>query len=93
MITAIALIDADVAQVPEVAEKVAAVQGVTEVFSVTGDVDLIAIVRVPRHEDLAEVVTHRIRKVPGVTGTRTHIAFRTYSRGDLESAFSLGAED
>lgn len=93
MITAIALIDADVSRVPEVCEEVAALAGVSEVYSVTGDVDLVAMVRVRRHEDLAEVVADRIGKVPGVLATRTYIAFQTYSQHDLEQAFSLGVEE
>ncbi len=90
MITAFVFIDADVALIPEVAEKVAALDGVTEVYSVTGRIDLIAVVRVRDHEAVAEVVTGQINKVPGITGTETHIAFRAYSSHDLEAAFSLG---
>lgn len=90
MITAFVFIDADVALLPEVAEKVAALEGVTEVYSVTGRIDLIAIVRVRDHEAVADVVTGRLNKVPGIIGTETHIAFRAYSSHDLEAAFSLG---
>jgi len=90
MITAIVFIDAEVGLIPEVAEQVAAIDGVTEVYSVTGAIDLIAIVRVRQHDEVADVVTGRINKVPGVRGTETHIAFRAYSSHDLESAFSLG---
>jgi DNA-binding Lrp family transcriptional regulator len=90
MITAIVLIGADVAAIPEVAEQIAEIDGVTEVYSVTGDVDLIAIVRVREHERLADVIADRINKVPGVLTTETHIAFRTYTRHDLEAAFALG---
>jgi len=92
MITAIVFINADVARIPEVAEAVAALEGVSEVYSVTGQVDLIAMVRVRRHEDVADVVADQVNKVPGVTATETHIAFRTYSQHDLEAAFSLGLE-
>ena len=90
MITAFVFIDADVAMIPEVAEKVAALDGVTEVYSVTGRIDLIAVVRVRDHEAVADVVTGKLNKVPGITGTETHIAFRAYSSHDLEAAFSLG---
>ena len=93
MITAIVLIGADVAAIPEVAEQIAAIDGVTEVYSVTGDVDLIAMVRVREHDRLADVIADRINKVPGVLTTETHIAFRTYTRHDLEAAFALGFED
>lgn len=90
MITAIVFIKADVAQIPEVAEQVAALDGVTEVYSVTGSIDLIALVRVQNHDEVADVVTGRLNKVPGVVSTETHIAFRAYSSHDLEAAFSLG---
>ncbi|HYN28633.1 MAG TPA: Lrp/AsnC ligand binding domain-containing protein [Dermatophilaceae bacterium] len=93
MITAIVLISADVDRIPEVAQEIAELDGVTEVYSVAGDVDLVAMVRVREHEQLADVIADRMGKVPGVTGTDTHIAFRTYSTHDLESAFSLGVED
>ena len=93
MITAIVFVKAEVARIPEVAEAIAALDGVSEVYSVTGQIDLIVLVRVKAHEDVADVVADRLNKVPGVTATETHIAFRTYSRHDLEAAFSLGAED
>ena len=92
MITAIVFVKADVARIPEVAQAIAALDGISEVYSVTGQIDLIAMVRVRNHEDVAAVVADRLNKVPGVTGTETHIAFRTYSRHDLEAAFSLGLE-
>lgn len=92
MITAIVFIKADVASIPEVAEKIAAIDGVSEVYSVTGDVDLIALVRVRHHDDIAEVIPDTINKVPGVRSTETHLAFRAYSTHDLEAAFSIGSE-
>ncbi|MBA3310804.1 MAG: Lrp/AsnC ligand binding domain-containing protein [Nocardioidaceae bacterium] len=93
MITAIVFIKAEVAQIPEVADQIAALEGVSEVYSVTGEIDLIALIRVRRHDDVASLVPDRINKVPGVTSTETHIAFRAYSTHDLEAAFSLGAEE
>jgi DNA-binding Lrp family transcriptional regulator len=92
MITAIVFVKADVARIPQVAEAIATVDGVTEVYSVTGQVDLIAMVRVRDHEDVARVVADEVNKVSGVMETETHIAFRTYSKHDLESAFSLGLD-
>ena len=92
MITAIVFVKAEVAKIPEVAAAIADVPGVSEVYSVTGQIDLIAMIRVRRHEDVATVVADQVNKVPGVTGTETHIAFRTFSRHDLEAAFSLGLE-
>lgn len=90
MITAIVLIRAEIQSIPEVAEMIAAIPEVSEVYSVTGEFDLVAMVRVRQHEELAEVIPGRLNKVRGVTHTETHIAFRTYSQHDLESAFSLG---
>lgn len=93
MITAIVLIKADMASIPEVGEKIAQLDGVSEVYSITGEYDLVAMVRVHRHDDLAEVIPGRLNKTPGVLSTETHIAFRTYSRHDLEAAFSVGMGD
>ncbi|TDT95622.1 AsnC family transcriptional regulator [Streptomyces sp. 846.5] len=93
MITAIVLIKTAVDRIPEIAEAIAAIDGVTEVYSVTGQHDLVAMVRVRAHEDLAEVIPGQVNKVPGVESTETHIAFRTYSRHDLDAAFALGLED
>ncbi|MEU4211408.1 Lrp/AsnC ligand binding domain-containing protein [Streptomyces sp. NPDC026206] len=92
MITSIVLIKTDVDRIPEIAEKIATLDGVSEVYSVTGAYDLIALVRVARHDDLAEVIPGRISKVQGVTSTETHIAFRTYSQHDLEAAFAIGLD-
>lgn len=92
MITAIVLVRADVARIPEVAEQIADLPDVSEVYSVTGEFDLVAMVRVRHHDDLAEAIPGRLNKVEGVTHTETHVAFRTYSRHDLDAAFSLGFE-
>ena len=92
MVTAIVLVKADVARIPETAETIAQIDGVSEVYSVTGQIDLIALVRVRTHDDVAGVVADRLNKVPGVVSTETHIAFRAYSRHDLESAFALGLD-
>jgi DNA-binding Lrp family transcriptional regulator len=90
VITAIVLIKADMGSIPEVGEAIAQLDGVSEVYSITGEYDLVAMVRVHRHDDLAEVIPGRLNKTPGVLSTETHIAFRTYSRHDLEAAFSIG---
>lgn len=90
MITAIVLVNAAVDRIPEVAEAIADIESVSEVYSVTGKFDLIAMVRVRRHEDLADVIPAHIHKIDGIIGTETHVAFRTYSRHDLEAAFALG---
>lgn len=90
MITAIVLIDCATDSIPEVAENLANLKGVSEVYSVAGHVDLIAVVRVRQFDEIAEVIAGGISKVPGVVNTETHIAFRAYSRHDLEEAFSIG---
>jgi DNA-binding Lrp family transcriptional regulator len=90
VITAIVMIDAATDSIGEVAQAVADLEGVSEVYSVAGDTDLIAIVRVREFEQVAQVIAGRINKVPGVIDTDTHIAFRAYSKHDLEAAFSIG---
>ncbi len=90
MITAIVLVHTDVHRIPEAAAQIAELDGVSEVYSVTGDADLVAIVRVREHEQLADVIADRLSKVDGVTATKTYLAFRTYSRHDLDAAFALG---
>ena len=92
MITAIVFIRAEVDRIPEVAEAVAQLPAVSEVYSVTGEIDLIAMVRVRAHEEIADVVADRLNKVDGILATETHVAFRSYSRHDLEAAFSIGAD-
>lgn len=93
MITAIVLIDCATDAIPEVAEALADLPGVSEVYSVAGHVDLIAMVRVREFDEIAEVIAGRISKVPGVINTESHIAFRAYSRHDLEQAFAIGFAD
>lgn len=93
MITAIVNVSAAVDRIPEVAESIAELPGVSEVYSVAGDVDLVALVRVRRHEELHEVIAGRLNKIDGVLATQTLIAFQAYSRHDLEAAFSLGLEE
>jgi DNA-binding Lrp family transcriptional regulator len=90
VITAIVLVRAEIQRIPEVAEMIVQIPEVSEVYSVTGEFDLVAMVRVRSHEELADVIPGRLNKVLGVSHTETHIAFRTYSRHDLEAAFSLG---
>lgn len=92
MISAIVLIKAEVARIPEAAEEIAEIDGISEVYSVTGDVDLIAVARVSHHEEFADVIADRLNKVQGVLETSTHIAFRTYSSQDLDAGFDLGLD-
>ena len=90
MITAIVMIDCATDSIPEVAQRLADLDGVSEVYSVAGNVDLIAIVRVRALEEIAEVIAGSISKVDGVLKTESHLAFRAYSRHDLEAAFAIG---
>ena len=92
MVSAFVLITADPGRVGELAAELADIPGVSEVYSVTGDEDLIAVVRVREHEALADVVTKHIAALEGIRHTRTSIAYRAYSRHDIESMFDLGAE-
>jgi DNA-binding Lrp family transcriptional regulator len=91
VITAIVMVSAAVDQIPEVAQRIAELDSVSEVYSVAGDVDLVAMVRVRRHDELHDVIAGRLNKVEGVLATSTHIAFQAYSRHDLEATFSLGS--
>jgi DNA-binding Lrp family transcriptional regulator len=93
VITAIVLVETDVERIPEVAGEIAELPGVSEVYSVTGDVDLVAMVRVHEHEQLADVIADRLSKVQGVRSTRTYLAFRAYSQHDLDAAFALGFDN
>jgi DNA-binding Lrp family transcriptional regulator len=90
VITAFVLIQTDASRIPESAQEISQIDGISEVYSVTGEWDLIAVARVSRHEDLADVIADKLSKVTGVEATTTHIAFRAYSQHDLDAAFSLG---
>lgn len=93
MITAIVLIQGKRDMLPETAEALADILGVTEVYSVAGDYDLVAVVRVKQHEDLADVVTKNLLKMEGIVRTNTLIAFKSYSRKDLERMWEIGLEE
>jgi len=90
LITAVVLINAQKDAIGDLGEELAAVAGVSEVYSVTGEIDFIALVRTRQHEDLADIVTKGIARLPGVSRTHTHVAFKAYSRHDLESIFAIG---
>jgi DNA-binding Lrp family transcriptional regulator len=92
MLSAFVFVHAEPARIADLGPEIADLDGVAEVYSVTGDEDLIAVVRVREHEELAEVVTGRIARLDGIVHTRTSIAFQAYSRHDLEAMFSLGNE-
>jgi len=87
---AVVLIACEIDEIPEAAQAIAGLEGVSEVYSVAGEFDLVAIVRVPEHDDLARVIPQGIAKVEGVVRTETLIAFQVYSKHDLERLFSIG---
>jgi len=93
MVTAIIIINTERTKVNEVAEKLADMSQISEVYSVGGRYDLVAIVRVKNNEELADTVTKHMAKIDGIADTETHIAFRAFSRYDLEHMFSLGMEE
>ncbi len=90
---AVVLIQCDIDEISEAAEAIADIGGVSEVYSVAGEFDLVAIVRVSEHDDLAKVIPGGISKVEGVERTETLIAFQVYSKHDLERMFSIGFEE
>lgn len=93
MVTTVVLAVCDSHQIPETAQAVADIEGVSEVYSVAGDYDLVIMVRVRHHDDLAEVVSQRIAKVPGIQRTQTLVAFKVFSRHDVEAMFSVGFDE
>jgi len=92
MVTAIVLIKAETSRIPELADQIAEMDGVQEVFSVAGRVDLVAIVKVARNEQLADVISDRMRHLEGIVDSETMIAFRAYSKQELEAGFELGLD-
>ena len=90
MTHAIVLIGVEREAMPTFGGTLADLEGVAEAWSVTGDWDFVAIVRVPRHEQLAEVITGQLLQLPGVARTQTMVAFEAFSKHDLESLFSIG---
>lgn len=90
MVTSIILINAERNRINEVAEQLQAIAGVSEVYSVSGKYDLVAIIRVKSNDDLAELVTRKMLNLGGIVKTETMLAFQAYSRHDLESMFAVG---
>jgi DNA-binding Lrp family transcriptional regulator len=90
MITAFVMMNAERDRIAAIPDELLKMTGVTEVYSIAGDFDLVAIVRVKEAEDLAAVVTERFAKVKGITRTMTLIAFKSYSNYDLENMFQIG---
>ena len=92
MITTIVLIRAEPSSLPKTAQRLAEIEGVTDVYSVSGDWDLVAIVKVPEYDQIAHVVTEIFPTVPGLQRTQTLTAFRAYSKKDLQQAWDIGVE-
>jgi DNA-binding Lrp family transcriptional regulator len=90
-VSAVVLIKAETGLINELAEQLVQVPGVAEVFSVAGQYDLVALVRVKENEELAQVISERMRKLPGILMTETLIAFRVYSAADIAGMFDLGS--
>lgn len=93
VITTVVLATCDIHRIPETAQAIADIEEVSEVYSVAGDFDLVVMIRVKEHEDLARVVSEQIARIEGVTRTQTLVAFKVFSRHDVESLFSLGFEE
>lgn len=92
MVNAFVLLKVQPARIAALASELTEIAGVSEVYSVAGDVDLVAIVRVRHHDELAEVVTGRLSALDGIVETRTMIAFQAFSQHDLDAMFSLGGD-
>ena len=92
MVTGIVMLDAKRDKINLVATEILEIDGITEVFSVCGRHDLIAIIRARDNEQLADIVTNHLLKVEGITNSETMIAFKVYSKHDLERMFSIGAD-
>lgn len=93
MVTAIILINVEQGCVPDVAEALIRLPGIAETYSVAGSYDLVAIVRVRQHEELADLVAMHLQKIHGITATNTLIAFRAYSQRDLAAMWDIGFEE
>jgi DNA-binding Lrp family transcriptional regulator len=93
MVSAVILLVVEKAKVNEVAEKLVELPSITEVYSVAGQYDLVAIARVKDNEAIADAVTNHMLKINGITRSETLIAFRAYSRYDLERVFSIGSDE
>lgn len=92
MVSAVVLLKIRRGSINEVADRLTDLKGVTEVYSVAGRYDLVAILRVPHNDELATLVTEQLLKIDDIIDSETLIAFRVYSRHDLESMFSIGID-
>ena len=92
MISALCFVQVAPGSVNEAGRAIARIPGVRQVYSVTGTIDLVALIEVVDHDRVADVVSDGISKIDGVQSTETHIAFKTYSQDDVEAGFSIGAD-
>jgi len=92
MVSAVILINAQVASVADVAAALVRLKGITQVYSVAGNYDLVALAHVPENEQLADLVSDGIRKIPGITTTQTLIAFRAYTPEELKTGYDFGTD-
>jgi DNA-binding Lrp family transcriptional regulator len=93
MVTALVLLTVERDKIKQIAEQIAELEGISEVYSVGGRFDLVAIIRVPNNEKMADMVTGSLLKVEGIKTSETLLAFKVYSRHDLESMFAIGMEE
>lgn len=91
MITTIVLVKAEPRLIPQCAKHLAAIEGVTDVYSVSGEWDLVVLVKVPQYDDIAKIVTEQFPVVPGLVRTTTLTAFKAYSKADLEQGWDIGS--
>ena len=92
-VTAVVLIKAKTQEINKLAQSLAELEGVTEVYSVAGRYDLVAIVRAARNEEIADIISQRMHQVPGIVDSETLISFRVYRNSDVEAGFSLGLNE
>lgn len=90
-VSAVVLIKAETSLINELAQQLAELPGVAEVFSVAGQYDLVALVKVNENDQLAEVISDKMRKLRGILMTETMIAFRVYTKAQIAGAFDLGS--
>ena len=93
MVNAVVLVQCEIDEIPEAAQAIADIAGVSEVYSVAGEYDLVVIIRVKDHDDLSRVIPDGVAKVNGVVRTETLIAFQVYSKHDLDRLFSIGFDE
>jgi DNA-binding Lrp family transcriptional regulator len=93
MVSAVVLMNIARGAINDVATQLVELEGVQEVFSVAGQYDLVALLRVPDNRAMADLVTSKILAIPNIERTETLLAFRAYSRRDLEAMFSIGFEE